>query len=336
MASTVEVVPVLTRWGVSADADLVYRALTQLGPMDDGRLARELGMSTARVRSATEELEARGAGFRRPAHAWAAAPPSEVMCRLRRARPARTADDRASRWRSHVAAVDGLGPFDVSAVRHWPSRAAARWRAAQLVAAERYEHLAINNEEVHSAEALSAARPLDRSLLDRGIRLLVVERPPRDGDLGLPGRSVAAVPEGHYRQAADIPLKLMVFDRRVAFFPADPLDLEQGYVEIADPSAVRRCCAVFQRVWQTGRDPFRQGVPPIELSAREQALVALFAAGHTDVTAASAAGLSARTVAYAMRALMDRLGVDNRFQLGLLLGATGTVPPPTSTADKDQ
>ena len=35
-------------------------------------------------------------------------------------------------------------------------------------------------------------------------------------------------------------------------------------------------------------------------------------------------GLSLRTVGYAIRALMDRYGVENRFQLGLLLGASGT------------
>jgi DNA-binding NarL/FixJ family response regulator len=51
----------------------------------------------------------------------------------------------------------------------------------------------------------------------------------------------------------------------------------------------------------------------------------LLAQGHTDQTAAEELGVSPRTVAYAMRALMDRLGVENRFQLALLLGASGTL-----------
>ncbi|AGL17581.1 helix-turn-helix transcriptional regulator [Actinoplanes sp. N902-109] len=327
------VVPVLTRWGVSADADLVYRALVQLDPRDAAGLARELGMPSRRVRDAIDELVALGAvapgpGVVRPAAVDA------VVGRLRQPRRRAIGDRPEESWRRHIAAVDGLGPLAAATVRRW-SRAAARSRAAQLIAAERYEHLAINTEEVFSAESLSAARPLDRSMLDRGIRLLVVERPPLDGDLGVPGRSVADIPEGHYRQAEEVPLKLMVFDRRVAFFPADPLDLERGYVEVAEPDGVARCCALFYQLWATGRDPFREGVAPIELSTRERTLLRLLAAGHTDVTAAAAMGISPRAVSYAMRALMDRSGVENRFQLGLLLGATGTVRPEHLTNEED-
>jgi len=60
----------------------------------------------------------------------------------------------------------------------------------------------------------------------------------------------------------------------------------------------------------------------VELTAREQAIVTLLAAGHTDSSASAELGLSLRTVGYAIRALMDRYGVENRFQLGLLLGAS--------------
>jgi len=61
-------------------------------------------------------------------------------------------------------------------------------------------------------------------------------------------------------------------------------------------------------------------LPKITLSDRERALVALLAQGHTDVSAAEELGISARSVTNILRALMDRLGVDNRFQLGLALG----------------
>jgi DNA-binding CsgD family transcriptional regulator len=329
-----QVVPVLTRWGVSADADLVYRALRQLPPRDSGGLARELGMSIRRVQTAVEELVALGAVQPAPGALQPAAV-DRVLGVLRRPRRRSAADDPGDRWRRHVAAVQELGPLAVSAVRRWPSRAAARVRVAQLAAAERHEHLAVHTEEVLTAESLSAGQPLDRSLLNRGVRMLTVERPPSDGDRGLPAHALD-VPTGMgYRQTDDVPLKLMVFDRRVAFFPADPLDLEQGYVEVADPTGVQRCCALFHRLWHSGRDPMRHGVAPFELSARERALVALLADGHTDVSAATGLGLSPRAVSYAMRALMDRAGADNRFQLGLLLGATGTVRPTNLTDEEN-
>ena len=61
--------------------------------------------------------------------------------------------------------------------------------------------------------------------------------------------------------------------------------------------------------------------PPLRLDRREHALVALLAAGHTDASAARRLRVSARTVTNMLRSLMDRLEVNNRFQLGLALGA---------------
>jgi DNA-binding NarL/FixJ family response regulator len=58
--------------------------------------------------------------------------------------------------------------------------------------------------------------------------------------------------------------------------------------------------------------------------------VALLAAGLTEEAAAGRLGISRRTVTYALTALMDRLGVDNRFQLALLLGAAQVVSLPSN------
>lgn len=323
MSSTV--IPSLARWGLSADADLVYRALVLQGPADVPRLTRELGLPRARIVSALDDLAATGATTRAGGRVWEPRAPADVVRRIRR-RPAGLPAP-GDRWRRHFATIEGLGvrAAGVLAVRHWPTRAAARKRAAQLVAAERHEHLAINNEQVFSTESLSAAQPLDRSLVSRGIVLRVLERDPRDGDRGVRPGGAGAAPGGVYRHLDEPPLKLMVFDRKVALFPADPLDVELGYLEVAEAPFVTAVCGLFERLWADARDPFRQGVVPIDLTARESALVALLARGHTDQTAAERLGVSPRTVAYVMRGLMDRLGVENRFQLALVLGAAGAV-----------
>lgn len=65
------------------------------------------------------------------------------------------------------------------------------------------------------------------------------------------------------------------------------------------------------------------GLPKITLSERERELIALLSQGHTDVTAAERLGISPRSVTNIVRSLMDRLGVENRFQLGLALGFLG-------------
>jgi LuxR family transcriptional regulator, transcriptional regulator of spore coat protein len=78
----------------------------------------------------------------------------------------------------------------------------------------------------------------------------------------------------------------------------------------------------------------RQGLRKITLSDRERELISLLARGHTDVSAAEHLGISARSVTNILRSLMDRLGVENRFQLGLALGflRKATVQPPISAS----
>jgi DNA-binding CsgD family transcriptional regulator len=62
------------------------------------------------------------------------------------------------------------------------------------------------------------------------------------------------------------------------------------------------------------------------LDERQRKLVALLLAGHTDASAAGRLGISPRTVTNILRALMDRLGVDNRFQLGVARGSRMRAP----------
>ncbi|GGK16348.1 hypothetical protein GCM10010124_06170 [Pilimelia terevasa] len=60
--------------------------------------------------------------------------------------------------------------------------------------------------------------------------------------------------------------------------------------------------------------------PDRRLDARERALIRLLLDGHTDASAARRLCVSARTVTNILRSLMDRLGVNNRFQLGVAVG----------------
>jgi LuxR family transcriptional regulator of spore coat protein len=76
-------------------------------------------------------------------------------------------------------------------------------------------------------------------------------------------------------------------------------------------------------------------VPRITLTGRERELIALLAEGHTDVSAAEHLKISPRSVTNILRSLMDRLGVENRFQLGLALGFLRKAYVPTPTSEKD-
>jgi DNA-binding NarL/FixJ family response regulator len=322
------VVPMLGRWGLSPDADLIYRRLVLLGPSSRPQLGRQLGVAPARVGQALDELAAAGAvrhSHRGGEGEWSAVDVDVVLARVRRHRSPVVIGDR---YRQHLAVVAGLRLETVPAVavHRMPTRAAARRRIADLAVAERHEHLAINTEDVISAAAAAAASPLDRALVARGVRLRTLGFAPRDGS---PDRPLVA--GGEHRRAENLPLKLMVFDRRNALFPADPADFEAGAIEIDDPDAVAQLTQLFYRIWHAVPHPRDLEVPPIVLTSRDHRIVSLLAAGLSEEAVAIELGISRRTVAYALRALMDRLGVENRFQLALLLGAANAVPlPPTA------
>ncbi|WP_406001210.1 helix-turn-helix transcriptional regulator [Streptomyces sp. NBC_00829] len=68
------------------------------------------------------------------------------------------------------------------------------------------------------------------------------------------------------------------------------------------------------------------GEEPLLLDERQRKLISLLVAGHTDSSAAQRLGISPRTVTNTLRVLMNRLGVDNRFQLGVAIGCRMRLP----------
>ena len=350
-----EAVPSLVRWGLSSDADLVFRTLTTFGARPGPVIARELGMPAPRVDAALAELHAvgavvpesrRGPGDRR-SPAWAGRPPAEVLTRIRASRMRPADRSRRPAGRSPVLArLSAAGvpdparlPGDLSdGVRYLRTRELTRQRLAELVAVEDREQLAVNTERHIDAESARAGAPLDRKLLERGVNLRILGRPPADGDRSAEVEHGWA-PGYEYREAAEPPLKLIVVDRRIALFPVDQDDFDRGYLELSQPAVVQALVSLFESHWATAVDPRRCGMPTIVLSEREQQVVQLLTLGLTDARAAAELRITDRAVTKILRKLMDRLGVENRFQLGLALGALrvarppALLPPPTATEE---
>jgi DNA-binding CsgD family transcriptional regulator len=341
-------VPSLTRWGLSSDADLVFRTAASFGPRSARALAAELGLTRARVDTALGELRENGAvvevpgapGSVRRSSFWAARPAAEVVHEVR-ARRLRLVDDATMARRHHGvlqllnARLSGVGiPLRPTVagtvddgVRLLPNRQVAGRRLAELVTQERHDHLVINTEPVDNA-AKRAVVPLDRSQFDQTVENRVLSRPPIDGDTETKFAQFYGPNRFHYRQLPETPLKLFICDRRTALFPVDPLDFGRGFLELTRPEVVAALITLFDRLWTTAVDPRLHGVPAITLSARERDLIDLLALGHTDATAAQELRISTRSVTNVLRTLMDRIGVENRFQLGLALGALEVAVPP--------
>jgi DNA-binding CsgD family transcriptional regulator/biotin operon repressor len=341
-------VPSLVRWGLSVDADLVFRTLATFGPRTPRALAEELGLSRHRITTALEELRTAGAaatesgaGIRR-SPIWFHRHPAEVIATLR-SRRLRLVDPNAQAAHHQGvirALADRLGDAGIALtpaslggtlsdhVRFYPTFRQGRARQTELGNAQRFDRLVINTEQSYAPEVAQAATPNMRSLVERNIRFRIISVPPADGDQYQPGDNYANQTTYLSREALQVPLKMIVMDHRVAFFPIDPRNLDRGYLEVTHRGVVDSLIAVFEKHWGTATDPSRLAVPQILLSEREQALIGLLAEGHTDITAAENLRISARSVTNILRALMDRIGVDNRFQLGLTLGTMRAAVPP--------
>jgi DNA-binding CsgD family transcriptional regulator len=332
-------VPSLVALGVSPDADLVYRTLITFGPSAAADLARGLGLPRRRVVDALDELAGRAAVTSRSARrgeqpTWAARSPAEVVPALRR-------------WRLRATAPPPALPLPLppevsdfrfgDGLRHLRSREAARARMARLVTVVAREELIMNTERTFDPEAARAAAPMDFKVLARGVRMRVLGLHPVEMDPLIPYGRRQADKRPEYRQARAVPMKLIVVDRRVALFPVVPGDLTRGYLEVAQPPLVEALVAMFERHWHATTPPPATATA-VHLSQREHALVALLADGHTDATAARRLRISPRSVTNVVRGLMDRLGVENRFQLGLALGAAVQTPgtPATTTHGEEE
>jgi DNA-binding CsgD family transcriptional regulator len=328
--STNSNIPPLTRWGVSARADLVYRMLIASGSMPDVTIARTLDLPVKTVRTGLEELHSLGAAEplpdRRPQptdRTWRATPVATVVTTLRD-RQAMLANARYHLGRQ----LSTLDIVDAPAAVLRTSRPiygvpAVRRRLAELVSAERREHLAMNPEPAFTATSAKAAIPPSRAALQRGVTTWTLGVPATADD-----QSEAQTKELYgyglqYRELPRQPVKMMIMDRTTAFLPLNPAALfSVGVWEVSCPVVVEQLVSFFLRHWSIAIEPSLTGwEPPTSLTPREQAIVGLLAAGATDAAVAAKLNISMRTIAYTLRDVMERHGVQTRFQLGLVLGS---------------
>ncbi|MEV4642824.1 helix-turn-helix transcriptional regulator [Actinoplanes sp. NPDC049548] len=348
-------VPSLVRWGLTSDADLVFRTLVTFGPRTERTLAVELGLPGRRTAEALAELREAGAAVstddsRTTTRIWTARRPAAVVSMLR-SRRLRLVDGRTKATSHHgvvhalrssaagaalpLGVFPGLGGTFADDMRYLVSREQTRHRLGEVLRGPVREVLSMSNEQVIDATSARAAAPLDMELYERGVTLRVLAMPPADGDsLDVSGHLINGT-TFQRREADEVPLKLLLIDRRTALFPADPQDLERGYLEVSRTPVVQALCGLFDRRWAAAAVTQQPTVAPIVLSDRERALITLLAAGHTDHTAAERMRISARSITGIMRSLMDRLGVENRFQLGLALGSLRVVAPPSLSSEVD-
>ncbi|MGQ4488126.1 LuxR C-terminal-related transcriptional regulator [Streptomyces sp. SAS_281] len=122
--------------------------------------------------------------------------------------------------------------------------------------------------------------------------------------------------------------RMLVFDRAVAYLPADPGG--SAALEIRHPALVRYLTAVYETLWALATpfdDPLPTALPGAPVTAVQQSIARLLADGCTDQAAAEKLGISVRTCRAHIAKLMHTLNATSRTHLGALLVQSGLAEP---------
>ncbi|MCM2391398.1 helix-turn-helix domain-containing protein [Streptomyces albipurpureus] len=297
----------LTALGIPADDEHLYRALLIRPRATVAELAAATGWETARVRRRIRSLEQREMLTRltgRPLR-FSPAPPDAVVEVLALQR-------REEIERARLAAAVLGDEFRLAARRADEGPAlhllSGRERVARKVALIQRSA----QEELLVLDRPPYAVPFERAQGEVRRRTVhdhrAVERPARCEES---------------RTLDDVPLNLVIADRRIALVALDP----SGDALVLHPSALLDgLVALHGLLWERSLPLWpERSRPTDELSAEDAHLLTLSASGLTDQAIARRLGVAQRTVERRMRRIMDVLGARTRFQAGLRAAHRGVI-----------
>ncbi|GAA2774743.1 LuxR C-terminal-related transcriptional regulator [Kitasatospora cinereorecta] len=327
----------LAMLGVDAAAEQVYRAMLAHPDAGVAELAGHLAVPEDEVRAGLDRLSA--LALVTPSHEHVGrlrAVSPEVGLELLMARQQaelaahqeRIAASRAAAARLIAEFADLRPTAEHPGVEHLVGIDRIRERLGALSRQVRDEVMTFAPDGAHTAESISAARPLNEALLARGVRMRTVyldsvRNSPRTAEyVGWLGERGAQV-----RTAATLPTRIIIQDRAIAVIPVNSDDSAAGAVVLSGQGTLAALCALFESVWEQAR-PF--GAPDHrachELTPQQATAVRLLADGLTDEAIAKRLGVSPRTARRLAGDLMERLGARSRFEAGVRAVQQGWLP----------
>jgi DNA-binding CsgD family transcriptional regulator/sugar-specific transcriptional regulator TrmB len=334
---------VLHVFGISERAEAVYRVMLSdpsLGVLD---LAERLAIDPDDVRSAFDELAR--AALLRPSltmpDQWRAVNPEvglEAVLARQQAELVQQ-QNRIEEARAAAAALMAeytkLRPgWQYAEVEQLIGVAAVRERIKELAPKVESEVLNFLPDGAQASDTIDASSPLDRSLLERGVRIrsIFLDSFRNDPKTLAYARWLTDL-GGEVRTIPALPMRMLVYDRQLGIVPIDVEDTSAGAVLLQGPGLIAALIALFEQVWANAKplDASRRHrvakTSDDKPSSQERELLRLLAQGLTDELVARRLGVSVRTMRRVAADLMDRLGARSRFQAGALAMARGWVEP---------
>jgi DNA-binding CsgD family transcriptional regulator len=194
-------------------------------------------------------------------------------------------------------------------------------RFLQLLAATSEELLAFERIG-DGAVAGEAEVEVEAPMLSRGVACRVIYEP---AALELPGRlphlrRLADLGE-QARVAPQLPLKMLICDRKRAMLPlASTSDATESVVLVGPSALLDGLVEVFEAYWQRSTPLWSTGrreVGGTGLSEEEYEVLQLLATGLKDEAIARQVGISMRTARRRISSLVATLGAGSRFQAGV-------------------
>ncbi len=291
--------PVLEALGVCSEDEQLYRALLARPESTTTDLSRDTGWPATRIGRRLRSLQSLGLASRTPG------------------RPAR-----------YIPAVPEAA-VELLALRKQAAIVEARLGASVLTAQFRAKHDVFT--VIRGTEAIAQRHYQAQQCAQDEV--LVLDRLPYDvlprrcgvsyrticdmAALSEPGDLVAARSAG-CRILRDVPLELVVVDRRTALLQIGP----EVVVELGPSGLLDALLRLFELLWQQA-SPLSPDTSEGPLSYEDRQLLALAAAGLTDQAIARRLGVAQRTVERRMQRILRALDATTRFQAGLRAGQRG-------------
>ncbi|WCD87870.1 hypothetical protein KPP03845_104271 [Streptomyces xanthophaeus] len=204
---------------------------------------------------------------------------------------------------------------------------AVRDRLVALTRETKEELLAFSPDATLSESALTASRPLNRALLERGVRMRTLYLDSvRNSRPSVEHANWLTELGGQVRTVAALPTRMLIADRSTALIPVSD-DSSAGAVVLTGHGMLVALCALFESTWESAQPLAEVAVPgPHGLTSQQSTAVRLLSEGHTDDAIAKRLGVSSRTARRIANDLMERLGARSRFEAGVRAVQQGWLP----------
>ena len=314
----------------------VYQVLSSSLPKQPSQLAEDLKVDIGQVHEALQTLNY--GGYARPTPHNAAVWESQDTARAHEVRIGRL-KDYLEEIDAHLNAAVKLTPLLAPA--NSPANLLTEEAQGVYTLLGNDAILAQLQQECHTAqssldsmvtstpaqEVLSASLVIDLPTMQRGIAArLLYPRSAQGKQHVLDYAHALQDFKLQFRTCIDVPLRLIIVDRAKAMIISSASDNHTGEplgIFVTEPVLVKSMLALFDALWADSQDIFQLDSPGI--SKQEIMVIELMRQGFTDEAIAQRIHRDVSTVRRNIKNLSSRLGVDNRFALGVEVARKGWI-----------